>query len=449
LNSKSNITIVGVVLLILGVFFWLQYRNKNKHRYDWSHTYEETSKEPYGAYMLYHIMKDEVGDKQFKLIESTLSRSLPVDSTTKSVQANYIFIGESPYQDSTDTEKLLSFVSKGGDAMLAVEVLPKYLFESIYFNNCTPADTIEMELESAVTTKYKHSNRFYLRDIRDSICSVNLLHSELKETANTVFPYFGYGYKAVRNDYQYFDTLSMLKCGSKSTNALPLGTLNNNYINFVKIKYGQGSFYIHTNPILFTNFQLVDSNKLRYASKIFGHLKPQTTYWDDKSRITNDAGNRRNGNNKKLNNKGPLKYILSQKSLAWAWFILIGGILLYLFFYIKRRQNAIPIRDQKANSSLDFIQTMGRLYFNKKQHGQLASYQIKHFRIFVRDRYKISTPENETQEWITSLAMKSGIAEANINDILIYENEGDLYTLKESALIDLYQKIDYFYKNCK
>lgn len=53
-------------------------------------------------------------------------------------------------------------------------------------------------------------------------------------------------------------------------------------------------------------------------------------------------------------------------------FVANGALTFYTVFESKRRQKFIPIIPPLHNSSLDFTETVGLLYFNKSDHSNLA-----------------------------------------------------------------------------
>jgi hypothetical protein len=234
-----------------------------------------------------------------------------------------------------------------------------------------------------------------------------------------------------------------------------LGTFNNKYVNFVKIDYGKGSFYIHNNPIIFTNYFLLDSNHLRYASKIFGHLSNGAIYWDPTSRVPAATGQKMNDSNNKNKNRqfdedSPLQYILSQPALAWAWYLFLASILLYMIFAAKRVQRFIPVLPQKTNDSLGFIKTVGRVYFVQNDSVKLCAEMLQYFQTFIRERYRIpghfldkDTPAQ------TTLIAKSGMDAKIVCTISDYERRIVNRNIAEKDAVELYRLLKIFYKNCK
>ena len=58
-------------------------------------------------------------------------------------------------------------------------------------------------------------------------------------------------------------------------------------------------------------------------------------------------------------------YIMKQESLRWGFWVLIISLLLYAIFEAKRTQRIIPVVKPLPNTTLDFTNTVGRLYFQQ------------------------------------------------------------------------------------
>ena len=123
--------------------------------------------------------------------------------------------------------------------------------------------------------------------------------------------------------------------------------------------------------------------------------------------------------------------------------------MLYLIFRGKRKQRVIPILEKNKNTSLEFISTIGRLYFLRNNHKDLAHQKMRLFLAFVRERYHINTKDLD-HSFVKSLAAISEVAEERIDQIVLMSNNvsGGSF-ISDATLIDFHKKIDYFYKNCK
>ena len=124
-----------------------------------------------------------------------------------------------------------------------------------------------------------------------------------------------------------------------------------------------------------------------YVERVLSHIDKGPILWDITLESSESPGRNRGFSN------SPLKYILSQPPLAWGWYILLGMAVLYLIFRAKRRQRVIPVLEKNENTSLEFINTIGRLYFIQNNHRQLALEKMKLFLGFIREHYHLPTRE--------------------------------------------------------
>jgi hypothetical protein len=428
MSSTTRYILLGVVIAaLLALFIYI--RGKEKKQLDWKENYIEKNKDPFGSHVIHEILKTYFPDKKCEDLKDHIAKSLPKPDSLKE-PANYVFIGDGLFADTADTDKLLLFVQEGHHAFIAANALPNYLLENIFKDSCDDGGD---------------EYNYFRTDWVDS-ANLNFNHPQLIENKAIKYEFLIAGKK--RNyDWSYIDTLRG-ECTEGAKNITPLGNFNDENMNFIKVDYGKGSIFIHSNPIAFTNFHLLDSTKLRYAAKAFSHLIAGTIYWDTKSRVSRDVIRRMNGSNIRLEKDGPLKYILAQPALRWAWFIGLALIGLYLFFAAKRQQRTIPVLEDKSNTSLEFIQTIGQMYFRQGEHIRLCDMMLKQFQTFVRDRYHLASREMN-EDFIQTLAIKSDVPLERIKTIVGYENLIYRNSITEDSMVDFYQTLNVFYKNCK
>ena len=132
--------------------------------------------------------------------------------------------------------------------------------------------------------------------------------------------------------------------------------------NFVKINFGEnnGAFYIHTNPFAFTNYHLLDT-KEDYAATVLSFLPKQQVIWDNYYK-----------SGRKIISS-PLHYILTSPALKWAFYTSVFTLLLFVIFRGKRTQRIIPVVEPLENSTVEFTQTIGELYYQSGDYTNIIS----------------------------------------------------------------------------
>lgn len=236
---------------------------------------------------------------------------------------------------------------------------------------------------------------------------------------------------------------------------ISLGEMNDSLSNFARAPYGKGHFYLHTTPIAFSNLALQEEKSLAYVEKVISHLDGKNVYYDTYSRVSEGVSRRRNerenwmNNNRTFNTESELSYILSQPALRWAWYISLALTLFYLVFRAKRQQRIIPVTEENRNTSLEFVGTIGQLYFQQENHQKLAAQKFKLWQGFIRDKYRITTREFDA-EFEKKLSAKSDVSQADIHAILTQYNLIQGATgIHSHTLIEFHETMERFYRTCK
>jgi hypothetical protein len=111
-----------------------------------------------------------------------------------------------------------------------------------------------------------------------------------------------------------------------------------------------------------------------------------------------------------------LRYILTTEPLKWAYYVTVLGLLFFILFEAKRKQRPIPVLTPPRNESMDFIKTIGNLYFEKGDHKNLASKKIQYLLEFIRSHYHLPTNRFD-EDFFSLLSSKSGKPLINIEGL--------------------------------
>ena len=147
-------------------------------------------------------------------------------------------------------------------------------------------------------------------------------------------------------------------------------------------------------------------------------------------------------------NLSPMRYILSQPPLQSAYYLLLMTLLLYFVVESKRRQRVIPVLKPRENRSLQFIKTIGSLYFKQRNNADLAKKKTIFFKEFLREHYFL-TKITATGDCVAIVSSKSGISIDFVRQLLeIVDYYETAENVPEGALIELNRKMEMFYKQC-
>jgi hypothetical protein len=414
--------VAAIVLVALLLYF---FGGNGGPNYSWREHYEPAEKDPYGTYFVRNLLEEYYPGQRFEVVSDSLGERLDSGS--------FVYIGDQFWLDSASINELLDFVAAGNQAFIACPYLPYGLLDSLGGFECVYYEDIPADSADFV------ENDDFQTTLSDTMVSLNFQHPALHDSVGFTYKYY-YLREPIEHIWEYFPQEYL--CDSQSVFAT-LGLLNDEHVNFLQASYGDGEFYLHATPLAFTNINLMEKKGLEYASKAFSHLRPGPIYWDE--RKYDPPG----FNPSRANKNSPLRYILSQRTLAWAWYVLLGLAVAYLVFRAKRRQRVIPVLEQNTNTSLEFIGTIGRLFFLQNNHRQLAAQKMRLFLIFVRERYHLPTKELNEQ-FAMSLATRSSLPQEHIQKILnLHQNISNSSFLSDDTLVNFHRLMEKFYRECR
>jgi len=407
-DRKQLIAIVIVVLVIMVAAVWLL-NTRDKKRFSWRESYKNNLVQPYGTSVLYSLLKDLYPDGELIESKSPLRNVEKWDSPL-----NYVAIGEDIYYSYDDMWKLLEIVEQGNSALIVCKYPPSLLLSTIseeicydYFYSTLDKEEVYLNFQDApLKSKEGYGFQFYVQDQIESY------------------------------QWNYYDSLL---CDSA---IVKLGTLDT-LTNFVSIPYGDGQVLLHSVPLAFSNFHLLRQENLSYVEKVFSFLPPADIYWDEHSKVALYQGDSERGLN------SPLQYIMGQQSLRWAWYIILALVLLYILSFSKRKQKIIPVMETNENTSIEFTEAIGELYYQQQNHQQLGLLKMKLFLEYIRNHYHLNTSQLD-EALIKKIIAKSQIAHDHVKRIFdMHSRMLENSEVSDYLLIEFNRALEYFYDNCK
>jgi hypothetical protein len=390
-RSKFALYSIGFIILLLMVAEIAKPKALN-----WRDSYSAADKIPLGCYVLFNELKDI---SPYEIETSTKSLYEELKEIPYSTKSTILLINNYVNIEPEGSESLLDYVAKGNSVFISAN----YFYGKI-------ADTLNVEfdrnyggflksptLSTFTNPKLKDNERLFDDVIENSfLTSIDTLKA-------TVLGYM------VDEDDDFQE------------------------VNFIKTPFGDngGTFYIHSNPFAFTNYHMLDG-KSDYVASVLSYLPQNPIIWDNYYKTGRKIVS------------SPLRFILTNTALKWAFYISMLSLILFVVFKGKRTQRIIPVVEPLKNATVEFTQTIGDLYFQHGDYSNIISKKITYFLEQIRSSYYLDTNEF-SERFIQKLSVKSFNSlqdTKTLIDFITYLKSKPIHTEKE--LIELNKKIEEF-----
>jgi hypothetical protein len=374
---------------------------------DWRLTFDKNSKQPYGCYLAYQAMKNyfpgieiESGQNLFTEIDRSLRRK---NSSTARNRLS-IIVCRNFKTDSLELDKMIRYVKQGNTICIMAEDFsePIYTYFNLQIDKIKSnrlfeqPDSILNQATTIIFNQKEYTFFFNGLPVNHAFCVDSSYHD---------LYYYG-GYSATID----------------SPNRM--------------FKYeGDGTLMICRNPVTMCNYFLLQNNNRKYLDYFFStfsaHHNAITWYsfYDQSDQSDHDLD---------------WLWLIKFPPLRYGFLLIIGLLLFYVLFESKRRQKSIPVMSTNSNSSLEFTETVGRLYYNKKDHQNLAEKMILHYLENVRIKYGLRTNLID-DEFILLLSQKINQSPEDTRAFLAYIRYiRDLEKLSEHDIKHLYSQLQKF-----
>lgn len=365
-------------------------------QYDWTPTYAVEDKNPYGAYVLNELLPELFKGKSLTVSNQTVYE---VRESLKQGE-NVLILTHSFRSGKEDAEVLLKHAEKGGSVFIGAESFYDKL-----------ADTLRL-----TTSDYLFTEGMYER--RRDTSYLKFVNPRLGTRQSFVF--------RRDNIHNYFSRFDSTRTTIIAENDLhqPVTIL---------LRWGKGNFILNCTPLAFTNIYLLKNNNTAFAATTFSYLPLRNLSWTEYYSVGRlEAGT-------------PLRFILTHEPLAWAYYIALLSLLLFIAFEAKRKQRVVPIVRPLDNTSLEFVGTIGNLYFGQRDHRNIAEKKILFFFDQVRSRYSLNL-NTSPEDFLSLLSKKSGKSEADVRTLFqLIATIRKQRSIKEEVLIELNTLLEKFF----
>jgi len=353
---------------------------------------------PYGTFVAYRDLSHIFPNADIKISGESMSKISLQGGTKKAL----IYIGHVADPDEQELAAMMRFLGDGNHIFIS----------ALHFGDSL-LHALSIRTEPGYEPPY---------NARDSL-RVSVLQPGTSDS-------FSYAYPGVIMD-TYVSTLD-------SQYATILGKDMKGRPNIIKFRYkGGGTLIVHFAPLALTNYFLLHKKNIGYYDNTLSYIPRDVdeVLWDERWRYGSDNGS-----------FSALGFIKKIPALWSALMLLLLVLLMVYLFESKRRQRIVPVIEGLRNNSLDFVQTIGRLYYQRRDNQNLVGKMAAHFQDYIRNKYNIAVHMSD-ETFVDRLSWKTGVSKESLSILT-----GELGRLQQTRavsdqeLLALNKKLEEFYK---
>lgn len=450
-------------MLVLFVLFCLLQVNLPK-KFVWSPTFSHVDKQPFGSFVFDSVLTQSLPNG-YHVTKKTFFQ---LDQEHAKEKISVLMVVDQQDLKQLDVKYLCNIARRGGKVMVVA---------SSSFDDGRNADTVVVdELERTFNVRIEDGTYFSLRGILAGLKAhdndmYDTIYWNNRETMYAAQPYrmfynmvggtlfvdsvpkvkrlaytlstAGYDYRQDSlyvGDFTGFDTIvdekeRIERIDTFAIKKIPVA---------VSVPYGKGEVIFVSSPLLFTNYGMLEGNTFVYIFRLMSYLADLPVYRTE-AYVKTDA--------MLVAEQSPFREFIKRPPLRWALYLALLGVVLFMIFTARRRQRVIPIMSKPANRSLEFIQLIGTLYYQRKDHVDLVR---KKFKLFAEELRKtagvdISDVNTDDREYLL-LAEKTGMNSDRLKKVirqirLVLHSEGNISVEEMRSLIDAMDTIVRHAKN--
>ncbi len=383
------------IYLILGgalVIIYIIAQFNQPKQINWFESLSANDKIPFGAYIVHDRLKDIFPEDSIKNYHEPVYNVIADDSIKNS---SYIIICKDLHLTKYDYKKLTDYLSRGNDVFISAE-------------SYDGAITDELDVRTAMNLEFMSKAVTPISLVSPHLDSAK--HYKVDKGATNIF-------------FTEFDT----------ARAAVVGKDTGGHANFIRFKFGKGNLYLTSNPRMFSNYSLLTADGAKYAGTALSFIKSTPNIiWDEYYTQGDEK-------------QSLMSVFFSNGYLQWAYYVTLFSLLIFVFYEMKRRQRVIPVIAPLKNSTVEFVNVIGQLYYEKRNNADIAHKQVLYILAHLRDTYQVRTDKFD-DEFVEKLTGKVGLDEEFARNFAKYLQFIAVQDhVSDNELIGLNKLIEQFY----
>lgn len=381
---KGSRWFVIFIISFLLIVFAAQYHLPKK--FVWIPTFGHSDFQPFGCALFDSLLAASL-PHGYSLSKESLYQ---MEKDTAAPRRGILVVADQLTMPQVDVDALLKLAERGNKIMLVSNDYSKPLEDALRFY-CTYSYFNAAMLKRQAASIFAKDSIYWLPD---SVYTKQLYRC---------YPQF------CASSFRDYDSLPLRKLVEKDLSAAVGNALAdadsvkayNNYHPLLAMvrPWGDGEIILVSTPLLFTNYGVLDGDNVHYIFRLLSQMGGlPVVRTEGYMRVTAQEQH------------SPFRYLLAHRPLRWALYLSVAAILLFMLFTARRMQRVIPVVRKPANKSLEFIELIGTLYFQKKDHADLVRKKFAYLAEELRREIQVDIEEvADEQRTFERIARKTGM----------------------------------------
>lgn len=368
---------------------------KTPNRYHWEdRTYSHSDEHPFGAKLVDSLLAASV-KKGYQVKPGSLKEAYDeYHPDTAILLVNYAFDDYKHDYRYDEVDMLIEMLGEGVTVIIFTDDLGNNMYKN--FNVMTSVgkdyDNGNYIEPDSIHFKWKKDScydgsmfKFRAFDIRYSI-----ILSANSEDEEFEYEDFGESY-VIENDADI-----------KWKELLLTGYYNHEWMA-ASCNYEGGKLVLVSYPLLFTNYYVLEDGGAQLLMRILSQAgdKPIVRYDETLDEKYIEEEN--------VKSESPLRVFIDHKSLRWAVYLALLGIVISLLFTARRKQRVIPLVEEPKNQTIEMIKHIGLMYYRNHDNASLIGDKYRQLAFELQRKKLIYLEEDDLDE--ESMKTLAGLAE--------------------------------------